>query len=630
MDIAIFAAAVADWRDGFARHAARSRSARGASAPKLELVENPDILKTVAKRGPLRPPLVMSFAAETEAVVEHAIEKRKAKGADWIVANDVSSARGVFGGDANAVHLVTGAGVEAWPPMSKAEVAEALMVRAAEHLIDTQIAVKGRHPMLEGTIKVRVVRLAHARGLGLPAYQSEAAAGLDLAAAVDRKEPMVLKPGERALVPTGLVLELPPDTRASAAAVGSCVQARRHRAQQPGHDRQRLSRRSRSPSDQPRPGSARDPPRRADRPARGGAGLSCNTRRGSSIVLDRAGIRRLRLDADEDQACGEENVSESLGQETVICLMWRIRVFGFDARLSWEISSLWAGLWAAAKIMQHAGAECIQSQLIRNQSQRPSPMNDASEIKTLKATKGWGRGKVFNDITETIGHTPLVRLAKIGKQAGVRADILIKLEFFNPLSSVKDRIGVVDDRRRSRRRARSCPARRCWSSRPRATQASASPSSPRRGATSSCWSMPESMSIERRKILAHLGAELVLTPAAGGMPSAIDKANQLLASLPDAVQPSQFENPANPLVHEKTTAEEIWNDTQGNVDALVIGVGTGGTLTGCGRVLKPRKPSLKVYAVEPEGSPVLSGGARGHTRFRASAQASCLPCSIPS
>jgi cysteine synthase A len=123
--------------------------------------------------------------------------------------------------------------------------------------------------------------------------------------------------------------------------------------------------------------------------------------------------------------------------------------------------------------------------------------------------------------------------------------------------------------------------------------------------------MPESMSLERRKILAHLGAELVLTPAAGGMPGAIDKANQLLSTLPDAVQPSQFENPANPLVHEKTTAEEIWNDTQGNVDALVIGVGTGGTLTGCARVLKPRKPSLKVIAVEPEGSPVISGGSRG-------------------
>jgi cysteine synthase A len=123
--------------------------------------------------------------------------------------------------------------------------------------------------------------------------------------------------------------------------------------------------------------------------------------------------------------------------------------------------------------------------------------------------------------------------------------------------------------------------------------------------------MPESMSIERRKILSHLGAELVLTPAAGGMPGAIDKANQILASTPGAVQPSQFENPANPLVHEKTTAQELWNDTKGKIDYLVVGVGTGGTLTGCGRVLKSRNPSIKIIAVEPEGSPVLSGGARG-------------------
>jgi cysteine synthase A len=237
-------------------------------------------------------------------------------------------------------------------------------------------------------------------------------------------------------------------------------------------------------------------------------------------------------------------------------------------------------------------------------------MNDASEIKTLKATKSWGRGKVFNDITETIGHTPLVRLAKLAKQAGVKAEILIKLEFFNPLSSVKDRIGVsmIDG---LEAQGKIVPGKTVL----------VEPTSGNTGiglafvAAARGYKlmlvMPESMSLERRKILSHLGAELVLTPAAGGMPGAIDKANQLLASLPDAVQPSQFENPANPLVHEKTTAEEIWNDTQGNVDALVIGVGTGGTLTGCGRVLKPRKPSLKVYAVEPEGSPVLSGGARG-------------------
>jgi cysteine synthase len=237
-------------------------------------------------------------------------------------------------------------------------------------------------------------------------------------------------------------------------------------------------------------------------------------------------------------------------------------------------------------------------------------MTDASEIKTLKATTTWGRGKVYSDITETIGHTPLVRLGRIAQQAGAKADVLVKLEFFNPLSSVKDRIGVamIDVLEAE---GKIEPGKTVL----------VEPTSGNTGiglafvAAARGYKlmlvMPESMSMERRKILAHLGAELVLTPAAGGMPGAIDKANQILAATPGAIQPSQFENPANPLVHEKTTAEEIWNDTKGNVDILVIGVGTGGTLTGCGRVLKARKPSLKIIAIEPEGSPILSGGARG-------------------
>jgi len=235
---------------------------------------------------------------------------------------------------------------------------------------------------------------------------------------------------------------------------------------------------------------------------------------------------------------------------------------------------------------------------------------DASEIKTLKATKSWGRGRVYGDITETIGHTPLVRIARMAKQAGAKGDVLVKLEFFNPLSSVKDRIGVamIDVLEAE---GKITPGKTVL----------VEPTSGNTGiglafvAAARGYTlklvMPESMSMERRKILAHLGAELVLTPAAGGMPGAIDKANQILSETPGAVQPSQFENPANPLVHEKTTAEEIWNDTQGKIDALVIGVGTGGTLTGCGRLLKARKPSLKMIAVEPEGSAVLSGGARG-------------------
>ena len=237
-------------------------------------------------------------------------------------------------------------------------------------------------------------------------------------------------------------------------------------------------------------------------------------------------------------------------------------------------------------------------------------MGKTVEIKTLKATKSWGRGRVYNDITETIGHTPLVRLSRMMKDAGVKADILMKLEFFNPLSSVKDRIGVsMIDVLEAEGKIK--PGKTVL----------IEPTSGNTGiglafvAAARGYKLllvlPESMSIERRKILAHLGAELVLTPAAGGMPGAIQRANELLASTPGAVQPSQFENPANPLVHEKTTAEEIWTDTGGKVDALVIGVGTGGTLTGCGRVLKKRNPDLKIFAVEPEGSPVLSGGNRG-------------------
>ena len=233
-----------------------------------------------------------------------------------------------------------------------------------------------------------------------------------------------------------------------------------------------------------------------------------------------------------------------------------------------------------------------------------------TEIKTLNATQSWGRGRVYNDITETIGHTPLVRIGRTAEAAGAKADVLMKLEFFNPLSSVKDRIGVamIDVLEAE---GKIAPGKTVL----------IEPTSGNTGiglafvAAARGYDlklvMPESMSVERRKILAHLGADLVLTPAAGGMPGAIDKANQLLAEIPGAVQPSQFENPANPLVHEKTTAEEIWTDTGGNVDVLVIGVGTGGTLSGCGRVLKARKPGLKIVAVEPEGSAILSGGARG-------------------
>jgi cysteine synthase len=237
-------------------------------------------------------------------------------------------------------------------------------------------------------------------------------------------------------------------------------------------------------------------------------------------------------------------------------------------------------------------------------------MNDISDIKTLKATKSWGRGRVYDSIAETIGHTPLVRLSKIMAAAKTKADILMKLEFFNPLSSVKDRIGVsmIDS---LEAQGHLVPGKTVL----------VEPTSGNTGIGLAFVAaargyrlilvMPESMSMERRKILTHLGAELELTPAAGGMPVAVERAAELAKTIPGAVIPGQFDNPANPLVHELTTAEEIWNDTGGKVDVLVIGVGTGGTLTGCGRALKPRKPSLKIIAVEPTTSPVLSGQPRG-------------------
>jgi cysteine synthase A len=231
-------------------------------------------------------------------------------------------------------------------------------------------------------------------------------------------------------------------------------------------------------------------------------------------------------------------------------------------------------------------------------------------IKTLAATKTWGRGRVYDSIAETIGHTPLVRLSKVSAAANVTAQILMKLEFFNPLSSVKDRIGVsmID----------------VLESQGKITPGKSVLIEPTSGNTGIGLAfvaaargyrlilvMPETMSIERRKILAHLGAELDLTPGPGGMPAAVTRAEELAKSIPNSVIPGQFENPANPLVHEKTTAEEIFNDTGGKVDALVVGVGTGGTLTGCGRVLKKRIPGIKIYAVEPSTSAILSGHPRG-------------------
>jgi len=233
-----------------------------------------------------------------------------------------------------------------------------------------------------------------------------------------------------------------------------------------------------------------------------------------------------------------------------------------------------------------------------------------TDIKTIAGITHWGRGRVYGSIAETIGQTPLVRLDRVKAAAGLNADILLKLEFFNPLSSVKDRIGVsMIDTLESE--GRITPGKTVL----------IEPTSGNTGvglafvAASRGYRlilvMPETMSIERRKILTHLGAELELTPGPGGMPAAVARAEELAKTLPDAVIPGQFDNPANPLVHAQTTAEEIFNDTEGKVDALVIGIGTGGTLTGCGRVLKPRIPGLKIFAVEPSTSAILSGQPRG-------------------
>ncbi|NCG10987.1 MAG: cysteine synthase A [Alphaproteobacteria bacterium] len=219
------------------------------------------------------------------------------------------------------------------------------------------------------------------------------------------------------------------------------------------------------------------------------------------------------------------------------------------------------------------------------------------------------RGKIYNNITETIGATPLVRLNRLPEQYGVSAEILLKLEFFNPMASVKDRIGVamIED----------------LENRGLLTEKSVivEPTSGNTGIALAfaCAAkgyrlvlcMPESMSIERRKMLLLLGAELELTPAELGMKGAIAKAEELITNLDNAVMPQQFDNPANPEIHRNTTAQEILADTDGKLDAIISGVGTAGTLTGIGSILKQHNPDIKIYAVEPEDSPILSGGDPG-------------------
>tara|TARA_R110002073_G_scaffold46368_3_gene126654 strand:- start:838 stop:1788 length:951 start_codon:yes stop_codon:yes gene_type:complete len=224
-------------------------------------------------------------------------------------------------------------------------------------------------------------------------------------------------------------------------------------------------------------------------------------------------------------------------------------------------------------------------------------------------TKTPGRGRVYASIADTVGDTPLVELSKLGRAHGAKARILAKLEFFNPLSSVKDRIGVamIDALEAAGKLGKGSVMVEPTSGNTGIGLAFIAAARGHR----LILTMPDSMSIERRKLLTYLGAELVLTEAAKGVNGAIAKAQEIIDATPGAIMPSQFSNPVNPEIHRQTTALEIWNDTKGEVDVFIAGVGTGGTLTGVASVLKVKKPGIHIIAVEPADSPVISGGQPG-------------------
>ena len=236
-------------------------------------------------------------------------------------------------------------------------------------------------------------------------------------------------------------------------------------------------------------------------------------------------------------------------------------------------------------------------------------MDTASKDYDAARYKRAGRGKIYDSILDTIGDTPLIRLPRLSAELKPKGIVLAKLEFFNPIGSVKDRIGVS--------MIEAMEAKGLIKSDTTIVE----PTSGNTGIALAFVAaakglklilvMPESMSIERRKMLVLLGAKLELTPPERGMAGAVARARELLGEIKGSVMPQQFENPANPLIHRVSTAEEIWNDTKGEVDAVISGVGTGGTISGVGQVLKARKPSVRMIAVEPTGSAVLSGGAPG-------------------
>jgi len=221
-----------------------------------------------------------------------------------------------------------------------------------------------------------------------------------------------------------------------------------------------------------------------------------------------------------------------------------------------------------------------------------------------------GRGRIYDSILETIGNTPLVRADKFSRSHNLEVNLLLKLEFFNPLASVKDRIGLAMIEALERE-GKAQPGKSVLVEPTSGNTGIALAFAAAAKGYRLILTMPETMSLERRKLLKFLGAELVLTEGAKGMKGAVAQAEAIATTNPDAIIPQQFENPANPEIHRRTTAEEIWNDTGGNVDFLISGIGTGGTITGVGQIIKARKPEFKVVAVEPKDSPVLSGGAPG-------------------